>query len=40
MKEIESQKVVSPKANSNWRFVPEEWVKEAAKRDRKILFGD
>ena len=40
MKEIEKQGVVDPKPNNNWRFVPEEWVKPAAARDRKILFKD
>ena len=40
MKEIEKQGVVDPKPNNNWRFVPEEWVKPAAVRDRKILFKD
>ena len=40
MKEIEKQGVVDPKPNHNWRFVPEEWVKPAAARDRKILFKD
>ena len=40
MKEIEKQGVVDPKPNNNWRFVPEEWVKPAAARDRKILFKE
>ena len=40
MKEIEKQGVVDPKPNNNWRFVPEDWVKPAAARDRKILFKD
>ena len=39
MKEIEQQKIVSPKPNNNWRFVPEKWVKPAAERDKMILFG-
>lgn len=30
---------VAPTANSNWRFVPEEWTKPAAQRDRELLFG-
>lgn len=38
MKEIEQQKIVSPKPNNNWRFVPEKWVKPAAERDKMILF--
>lgn len=39
MKEIEKMGTVAPKANNNWRFVPEEWTKEAAKRDRMTIFG-
>ncbi len=38
MKEIEEGGVMDPQPNNNWRFVPEEWVKPAAERDRKILF--
>ena len=38
MKEIEKQQVMDPQPNNNWRFVPEEWVKPAAERDRKLLF--
>lgn len=40
MQEIERQGVMDPKPNNNWRFVPEEWVKPAAERDRKILFKE
>ena len=40
MKEIESQGTVSPKANSNWKFVPEAWTIPAAQRDRKLVFGE
>lgn len=40
MQEIEKGGVMDPKPNNNWRFVPEEWVKPAAERDRKILFKD
>ena len=38
MKEIEKQQVMDPQPNNNWRFIPEEWVKPAAERDRKLLF--
>lgn len=38
MQEIERMGTVKPKANSNWHFVPEEWTKTAAERDRKLLF--
>ena len=40
MQEIEKNKIVNPVPNNNWRFVPEEWVRPAAERDRKILFKD
>ena len=37
--EIERMGTVDPKPNHNWRFVPEEWVKPALKRDSLQLFG-
>lgn len=40
MKAIEKKGVCDPKPNHNWKFVPEEWTKAAAARDRKLLFGD
>lgn len=40
MQEIEKAGTLDPKANNNWRFVPEAWVKPAAARDRKLLFGE
>ena len=40
MKEIERLKVLDPKPNNNWKFIPEAWTVPAAQRDRKILFGD
>ena len=40
MKEIERMGEVDPQPNNNWKLVPEEWVKPAAKRDRKILFKE
>lgn len=39
MKEIEEAGTLSPKAHNNWKFVPEEWTKEAIARDRKLIFG-
>lgn len=30
---------INPKASNNWKFVPEAWAKEAARRDYKLLFG-
>ena len=38
--EIEHMGIVTPKANNNWRFVPETWAEPALKRDRKQIFGD
>lgn len=40
MKAIEEMQTILPKANHNWNMVPQEWVKQAATRDKKILFGD
>ena len=37
--EIEKMGIVNPRANRNWRFVPEEWTKPALERDRKLIFG-
>lgn len=34
-KEIEKKQVITPRANNNWRFVPESWAKAAAARDMK-----
>ena len=39
MEEIEKMKVVDAKANNNWKFIPENWVKPAAERDFQLLFG-
>lgn len=40
MEEIKRLGTLNPKPNTNWRFVPEQWTQEAAKRDRKLLFHD
>ena len=37
--EIERLGTINPQPNSNWKFVPEEWVKPAIERDRQLLFG-
>uniref|UniRef100_A0AB33J7U9 Bifunctional metallophosphatase/5'-nucleotidase n=1 Tax=Prevotella sp. GTC17260 TaxID=3236796 RepID=A0AB33J7U9_9BACT len=39
MKEIEKAKVMDPKPNNNWKFIPETWTREAAKRDSMLLFS-
>ena len=38
MQRVIEQKVVTPQKLNHWRFVPDEWVKPAIERDRKILF--
>ena len=38
MQRIIQQKVITPKRLDHWHFIPEEWVKPAIERDRKILF--
>ena len=40
MQEIERQENVNPQPNNNWKFVPEEWTKPAAERDRQLVFGN
>lgn len=39
MQEIEKTDTMRPRANNNWKFVPEEWTKPAAARDFKILYN-
>ena len=36
--EIKKQGRVMPKANGNWRFVPDSWTKPALERDRNLIF--
>lgn len=40
MQRIEKDKLMQPKANNNWKFVPENIVKPAAAKDRKLVFGE
>lgn len=40
MEEIKRLGTLNPQPNTNWRFVPEQWTREAAKRDRQLLFHD
>ena len=37
---IEMAKTIEPHPLHQWKFVPEQWTKEAAQRDRKALFGE
>lgn len=38
MREIEKQGILDPKPNNNWRFVLDNYVAPAAKRDYDLLF--
>lgn len=38
--EIKKLGHISPKANNNWKFVPEKFVKDAIAKDRKLLFKE
>lgn len=38
MEWIVKQGTINPKPLNQWKFIPEKWVKEAAKRDKKLLF--
>ena len=40
MEEIKRLGTLNPQPNTNWRFVPEQWTLEAAKRDRQLLFHE
>ncbi len=37
--EIKRLGTIDPQKNSNWKFIPEAWIKPALERDRKQLFG-
>lgn len=39
MQEIEKTGTMRPRANNNWKFIPEEWTIPAAERDYKILYN-
>ena len=39
MEEIKKLGTIDAKPNNNWKFVPEAWVKPAAKRDFDLLFS-
>jgi len=40
MRYIEGQGVIEPQCHHYWTIIPEEWVKCAMERDRKILFSN
>ncbi|MDL2265725.1 bifunctional metallophosphatase/5'-nucleotidase [Parabacteroides sp. OttesenSCG-928-G07] len=37
---IREKKVLTPRALNQWKFIPENWVKQAAARDYAYLFGE
>lgn len=39
MQYIEQKQTICPKALNQWKFIPEEWVEQAARRDYVRLFG-
>ncbi|MCM1356509.1 MAG: bifunctional metallophosphatase/5'-nucleotidase [Staphylococcus sp.] len=39
IKELEKRGTISPEVTPNWKFIPEDIVKPAIERDRRILFG-
>ncbi len=39
-RKIEKEGRVTAKALNNWRFIPEEWTRDAIARDRKLIFNE
>lgn len=39
MRTIEEKKILNPQPLNQWKFIPENWVKDAAARDYELLFG-
>jgi 2',3'-cyclic-nucleotide 2'-phosphodiesterase/3'-nucleotidase len=40
MKAIEKEGTITPVANNNWHFVPENWTKTALERDKALIFNN
>lgn len=40
MEYIQEHQNIAPRALNQWKFIPEDWTKEAAKRDYKLLFNE
>ena len=38
LKKIEKEKVITPKPNNNWKFVPSKWTKKAIEGDKELIF--
>jgi 2',3'-cyclic-nucleotide 2'-phosphodiesterase/3'-nucleotidase len=39
LERIEKKETINPVASGNWKIIPENWVREAKKREYKLLFG-
>lgn len=39
MKWIEKHETINPKANGNWKVIPEDWWKRAKEKDFELMFG-
>lgn len=39
LKEIEAEKIFAPRPLNNWKIVPENWVNNAVRREKLLLFG-
>ena len=40
MEYVKELGTIDPQPKNHWKFVPEDWAAQAAKRERKILFGE
>ena len=40
MSHIKEMGAINPQPRNHWRFIPEEWAKQATKRERNLLFGE
>lgn len=40
MQYIERKNIIEPRSLNQWKFIPEEWVVPASKRDYELLFGN
>jgi 2',3'-cyclic-nucleotide 2'-phosphodiesterase / 3'-nucleotidase len=39
MEWLREREVMQPEVNHNWKFIPENWIENAAAKDRELLFG-
>ena len=40
MEYIKEKGVINPEAHNHWKFIPEDWVAVASKREKEQLFGE